>query len=280
MPTEEPQLEILCKAFDWMIQDAQHTTVEAVVGEAALFEANRKEVNNEPQKPFDSWMDIDTVQKYTRVWKQLLCYILRAEGQESNKRPTYKLTERQQIGINEVQRVIQEFQEWKEDQPIDDLSQDESDEEMEFMKKIQREILRLCIDLLNHLLKESKYESAIISGLVVLGIRDDGGWLDVEDYTPKYSAVIKLARLMVVQEAYEQRQGAIKRLQERRMSVEDAKKQTDSYFYLIRRLTHQFMTMAHNGRDPTPMQWILKSRSYGFKIRYTTTAEGCIQWIG
>ena len=40
------------------------------------------------------------------------------------------------------------------------------------------------------------------------------------------------------------------------------------------------MTMAHNGQDPTPMQWIFKSRSYGFKIRYTTTAEGCIQWIG
>ena len=164
------------------------------------------------------------MQKYTRIWKQLLCYILRAEGQESNKQPTYRLTERQQIGINEVQRVIQEFQEWKEDQPIDDPSQDESDEEMEFMKKIQREILRLCIDLLNHPLKESEYESAIISGLAVLGIRDDGGWLDAEDYTPKYSAVIKLARLMVVQEAYEQRQGAIKRLQERMMSVEDAKK--------------------------------------------------------
>ena len=28
------------------------------------------------------------------------------------------------------------------------------------------------------------------------------------------------------------------------------------------------------------MQWIFKARSYGFKIRYTTTAEGCIQWVG
>ncbi len=28
------------------------------------------------------------------------------------------------------------------------------------------------------------------------------------------------------------------------------------------------------------MQWIFKSRSYGLKIRYTTTAEGSIQWIG
>jgi hypothetical protein len=51
---EEPELQILCKAFDWMIQDAQYTTVQEVVSQAALFEVNRKEANNEPQKPFDS----------------------------------------------------------------------------------------------------------------------------------------------------------------------------------------------------------------------------------
>ena len=50
---EEPDLQILCKAFDWMIQDAQYTTVQEVVGQVALFEANRKD-HNEPQKPFDS----------------------------------------------------------------------------------------------------------------------------------------------------------------------------------------------------------------------------------
>ena len=62
---EEPDLEILCKAFDWMIQDAQYTTVQEVVSQAALFEANRKDGNVEPQKPFDSWMGINTVQNYT-----------------------------------------------------------------------------------------------------------------------------------------------------------------------------------------------------------------------
>jgi len=137
-------------------------------------------------------------------------------------------------------------------------------------------VLQLCIDLLNHLLKDNEYRSAIISGLAVLGIRDDDGWLDAEDYTPKYSAVIKLARLIVVQKGYEQRQDAIKQLEEHRLTVDAACEQATSYFYFIRRLTHQFITMAYDGKDPTPMQWIFKSRSYGFKIRYTTTAEGCI----
>jgi hypothetical protein len=273
---EEPELEVLCKAFDWMIQGAQFTTVQEVVSQAALFEANRKEANVEPQRPLDSWMDITTIQSYTRVWKQVLCYVLRAEDEDAEKRPAYKLTGRQQIGVQAVRAIIQEFQEWQQDQPIDD---EESDEEIEFMGRIQREILRLCIALLNHPLQDNEYQNAIISGLAIMGIRDDDGWIDAEDYTPKYSAIIKLARLMVVQEGYEQRQEAIKRLQERGLSADDASEEAHSYFHFIRRLTHQFMTMS-SGQEPTPMQWIFKARSYGFKIRYTTTADGCIQWIG
>ena len=88
---EEPDLEILCKAFDWMIQDTQYTTVQEVVSQAALFEVNRKEVNVEPQKPFDSWISISAIQKYTHVWKELLCYVFRAEGEDIDKWPIYKL---------------------------------------------------------------------------------------------------------------------------------------------------------------------------------------------
>ncbi|KAH6691771.1 hypothetical protein BKA61DRAFT_714986, partial [Leptodontidium sp. MPI-SDFR-AT-0119] len=40
---DEPELQVLYKAFDWMIQNAQYTTVQEVVGQAALFEVNKKE---------------------------------------------------------------------------------------------------------------------------------------------------------------------------------------------------------------------------------------------
>ena len=50
----------------------------------------------------------------------------------------------------------------------------------------------------------SEYDSVIISGLAILGIRDDGGWVAAIDYTTNYSAVIKLARMTVVQKAHEQ----------------------------------------------------------------------------
>jgi hypothetical protein len=40
-------------------------------------------------------------------------------------------------------------------------------------------------------------------------IKGKKGWHDTKDFTTKYSAVIKLAWLMVVQEAYKQRQEQI-----------------------------------------------------------------------
>lgn len=81
---------------------------------------------------------------------------------------------------------------------------------------------------------------------------------------------------MVVQEGYKQQQEAIKQLQERESTAEEAKEEAQSYYHFIRQLTHQFMTMSHSSRDPSPMDWIFKARLYRFKIRYTTTADRCI----
>jgi hypothetical protein len=54
---------------------------------------------------------------------------------------------------------------------------------------------RYCYSILNlnHPLQDNKYQNIFTSDLAVIGVRDDGGWLDAEDYAPKYSAIIKLA---------------------------------------------------------------------------------------
>ncbi|KAK6591453.1 hypothetical protein H4I96_12363 [Botrytis cinerea] len=249
---DEPELEVLCRAFDWLIQDAQYHCIRPVVGLEALFEANRKEVDKDVRMPFDSWMDITTVMRYT----EKTC------GQ-----------------------ALRNLIWWKEEQGGASGSgaedeEGESDEEIEWMGRIQRQILRLWMALLNQPLQDDEYKSVLISGLAVLGMREDDGWLDAEDYTPKYSAVIKLARLMVVQEAYERRREAIEQYENRGLSAKQAREKASSHYILTRGLVSAFMTMAHDGKDPKPMQWLYRSRSYGFKIRYTTTAEGKIQWIG
>jgi hypothetical protein len=70
----------------------------------------------------------------------------------------------------------------------------------------------------------------LISRLVVLGIQENDKWLDTEDYTPKYSAVIKLARLIIVQEAYKQRQESIIYYKNRRLNAKQARDKADNYY--------------------------------------------------
>jgi hypothetical protein len=67
-----------------------------------------------------------------------LCYIFQVEDEEADKRLVYKLTGRQQIAIQEVQGIIQEFEDWKEEQLVVETSDparegEESDEEIEFI---------------------------------------------------------------------------------------------------------------------------------------------------
>jgi hypothetical protein len=175
----EPELEVLCKAFNWLIQDAQYHCVRQVVGLEALFEANRKEVDKEVQMPFDSWMDITTIMRYTEVCRQFMCYIFRSKGIEPEKRPGFELTERQQMAIDDVWTNVEEFVWWKEEQgdlrSREEEEDGESDEEIEWMGRIQRQILRLWIALLNQPLQDDEYKSVLISGLAILGMREDDG---------------------------------------------------------------------------------------------------------
>jgi len=187
----EEDLELLGKAFKWLIQDAQHHAVRKVVGIHTLFVVNKKEVDREPSMPFNSWMDQTTINAYVDVWQRLLFFICRVEELDENQRPGYEMTVQQRIAYDAMQSKIQEYQEWKEEQG--DSSPDvESTEEIQRMGWIQQRILGFCIELLNHSIGANEYESAIISGLAVLGIREDGKWYDAEDYTTKYSAIHKL----------------------------------------------------------------------------------------
>ena len=81
---------------------------------------------------------------------------------------------------------------------VEEEEEGELDEEIAQMGQIQQQILRLQIALFNQPLQDDEYKSGLISGLAMLGMREDDGQLDAEDYTPKYLAVIKLAQLMVV----------------------------------------------------------------------------------
>ncbi|KAK3933609.1 hypothetical protein QBC46DRAFT_359552 [Diplogelasinospora grovesii] len=110
---------------------------------------------------------------------------------------------------------------------------------------------------------------------VVMGLREDGGWVPAEEYTPIYSAVIKVARMLVVYQAVTERAEQIK-AKESIMSQKEARRAVAGLFRLVRAKAQRFMMLVGPKSEPSPMDWIFDARTYGMKIRYTTAAGGSI----
>ena len=53
-----------------------------------------------------------------------------------------------------------------------------------------------------------------------------------------------------------------------------------SLFQVVRTKVQRYLTTVPATRDPTPLDWIFDSRSYGLRIRYTTAVAGHIEWEG
>jgi len=63
--------------------------------------------------------------------------------------------------------------------------------------------------MFNHQYKHIQYKCSILSGLAVIGLRKDGGWESLENYTPIYSAVIKVMCVLVVYQSILKREDEI-----------------------------------------------------------------------
>jgi hypothetical protein len=97
----------------------------------------------------------------------------------------------------------------------------------------------------------------------VLGVDPAQGWVSPLNYTPALSAVVKLARIMVVQHAWE-------------LSASSPTDQDSSCFDQVQRCVQRFMVID----QPVPMSRIYHIRTYSLKIRYNTTADGRVDWVG
>jgi superfamily II DNA helicase RecQ len=274
--TKEVVLHGIWESFERVFHAAEETVITGGVGRAELFEVNRKEQGVKPKKPFDGVMEEGTVQKYKEVWRQIICYLFRTQDWPDEERPAYELTEKQGDAFDELVQAVEGLQGVTKARR--QASQPHA-EEQEQQKRVDRLCLELCIRILNHQLIHSEYESVALSALAVMGMRADGGWLGAEDYTPKYSAFIKVARMFVIQHARLEQQDKIQVLM-KRMSEKQAWARVEGMFEIVRRKVQRYMTLVTDQSKPTPMDWIYESRSYGFKIRYTTTAEGSIDWEG
>ncbi|KAL5318131.1 hypothetical protein ACEPPN_013189 [Leptodophora sp. 'Broadleaf-Isolate-01'] len=103
---KEPELVVIHHAFQQLIREAQKNAVSDVVGQAALFEARRKEQGKKSKEPFNSRMDKTTFWQYTLYWNQLLSYVVRTDDLDEEKRPKFMLTSKQQDTFDKLMDTV------------------------------------------------------------------------------------------------------------------------------------------------------------------------------
>ncbi|KAF5487470.1 hypothetical protein CGCS363_v013910 [Colletotrichum siamense] len=263
---DEVVLQAMWATVDRVLDQARATSAPNTVGLAVLFEAQRTEAHVKPRRPFDNRMEDDTWARYKGVWLSLLCVWFRTQEMDDDKRPPYKLTSSQGEAWDFFEQMAEAASTGTGHQT---------------QEKLERAALDMLISMLDHQLKGGDYSSALLSALAVMGIAENGGWVQITDYTTKYSAVIKIARMLVIHQAYVERHDEVAELGKSlgNDEVEDA---AQSLFQHTRAKVRRFMTRTTGDKDaePTPMDWILETRTYGMHIQYNTAAAGVIDWVG
>ena len=176
--------------------------------------------------------------------------------------PAYKLTRRQARCLRELQ-----------------TSAEGHDTGRSQRRQVDDACLAWWISLLDHPLGDQEYDSALISGMAVLGWSPHSHrWREATAYTPIISAIVTVARMLVISQAKHIRQNEIQQLRDEGQSAEEAEEQAVSHFELVQNMVPRFMTMVEWDGKPSPMSFLLSLRTYGFTIRFNTPGENVISW--
>ena len=300
----EPIETAIWKAMDELARFSQ-TSVINRVGVFVRLEAIRTEKHQTRFQPLQPYMDEKAIVDHVRPWKQMLMFFARTQKEHAWKSPKYRFTRRQREAwealVEAAERSVEpEEEEGVEDEEIEDEEmQDDIDEAIEeteteeenptterlskpeTLSNIQKACLEFCIALLSHSITRKEYDSPLVCALAVLGVKEDG-WKGTEQYPPILSAVIKIARFMVVQQALE----LSGPLDEDEFNSDSAyesddrnnppRRQCKGCLQFVQEMMDQFMVRGSH----SPMQWMLDLRTYGLKIHYNTTSRGHVEWIG
>jgi hypothetical protein len=76
------------------------------------------------------------------------------------------------------------------------------------------------------------------------------------------------------------RQDRINQLVAEGWGLEDVADIALLHLEFVQDMANWFMTLIEYNGKPTPMDFILRLRAFGFKIWFITNAEGVIDWVG
>ncbi|KAH5737485.1 hypothetical protein HBI18_067960 [Parastagonospora nodorum] len=292
---KERALSIVCWAAKMVLWHAQQASTSSVVGMPAMMYINRREFGNTShEKPFNASQTGSTMLKYSDVWVQIIAYIWRThalpvvrprrsedDDDDDGRRPPYRMTAQQKRCLERLQELGGEDQveeDWFDDGASDNSDHERLDEQQE--EELQRCMHEFMMSLLDQELGDDEYSSVLISAMAVLGIGATSGWLSPLVYTPKQSAIVTTSRMLVLYQSTKMRKAAIQRLGEEGHEEEEAAQLAPGHHEFVKDMSSRFMTLEPYGGKPTPMDTILRLRAFGFKVRFTTNAEGVIDWVG
>jgi hypothetical protein len=188
---------------------------------------NQQELGNTTsEKPLNTQQTGKTIVKYSNVWLEIIAYIWRTHKlpvikpsddreEVEGKQPPYRLSGRQYVCIERMKIVVgrDKEQDWLDEMASDNSNSDNDyrlDEEQE--EALEGHVLQFMLSLLDHVLGDSEYTSALISSMAVLGISAESGWLDPLVYTPKQSAVVTTSRMLVLYQSTQMQQEQVDKL--------------------------------------------------------------------
>ncbi|CAN9334787.1 unnamed protein product [Alternaria alternata] len=299
----EPVEAAMWAAMDGLARFSQASVIHRI-GVFVRLEAIRTEKHQTRFQPLQPYVDQKSIGDYIRLWQQMLMFFARTQREHAWKSPKYRFTRRQRKAweslVEETKRIAGEEEEKEEEEEMeveevedeimaDDVDEMETEEdrtakgisEPETLSSIQKACLEFCIALLSQSITRKEYDSPLVCALAILGVKENG-WKGAKQYPPVLSAVIKVARFMVVQQALE----LSGPLDEDEFDSDSAYESDDSSnpprrrrkgcLQFVQEMMDRFMVRGSH----SPMQWMLDLRTYGLKIHYNTTLRGHVEWVG
>jgi hypothetical protein len=283
----EPIAAAIWVAMAGLTRSSQASVIERV-GIFVRLEVIRTEKHQTQHKPLQPYMDQEAIIKHAQPWQQALMFFARTQKEHTWKSPGYKFTRRQREAWEALIWEAEATAARGAEEEIDEIDEEaEAGEEQGSaegnqavrLPSIQKACLRFCIALLDHRITRREYDSPLVCALAVLGIKEDG-WKSSEQYPPILSAVIKVARFLLVQQGLELSDADL-------ADPQDSGEETDDFddsaynsgpsprhpkgcLQLVKQMMNRFMVRGSH----RPMQWIPDLRTYGLKIHYNTTSRG------
>ncbi|KAK5110666.1 hypothetical protein LTR85_000968 [Meristemomyces frigidus] len=100
------------------------------------------------------------------------------------------------------------------------------------------------------------------------------------NYTLILFAIVAVTRALGVYEAHRTREDAVQQGIMRGLVEKEARRQAPGVVTSVDEKVRNFTTLREFGGTISLIDRVLRQRTYGMKIRYTTKAEGLVSWNG